>query len=77
MASKVLERHVDSTKGWNRAGFVGSCLEIKRQSALVFFSDGNNFETGEFGGGLIASFVVRIERARQKIKSPKSASANL
>ncbi|KAL1856373.1 hypothetical protein Daus18300_010745 [Diaporthe australafricana] len=75
--TELLARHVNSPDGGRRVGVAGSCIEVKEQGVLILFSDGNNFETVELGGGRVTSFVVRIERARQKITSPRSESANL
>ncbi|KAJ0108415.1 hypothetical protein J7T55_005392 [Diaporthe amygdali] len=74
---KALERHIQSQDGLKRTGVSGSCIEVKEQSALVLFSEGNDFETAELVDGVVVSFVVRLERAQQKAMNPKGTSANL
>lgn len=74
---KVLERHISSPNGWKRAAVAGSCLEVNEQSAMVLFSEMDDFKIGEVGDGLMTSFVVRLERSQNKVATPKSAQSNL
>ncbi|KAG6357226.1 hypothetical protein INS49_015104 [Diaporthe citri] len=74
---KVLERHISSRDGWERAAVAGSCVEVDGQSAVVLFSETDDFKTGEVGDGLVTSFVVRLERSEEKVTTLKSAQSNL
>lgn len=74
---KVLERHINSPDGWKRAAVAGSCAEVKGQSAIVLFSEMDDFKTEEVGDGLVTSFVVRLERSQIKVGTLKSAHSNL
>lgn len=74
---KALERHISSRDGWKRAAVAGSCVEVNEQSAMVLFSETDDFKTGEVGDGLMTSFVVRLERSEKKIATFKSAQSNL
>lgn len=74
---KVLERHVKSPDGRTRAAVAGNCIEVNRQSAMVLFSENDDFETSGLGEGLVISFVVRLERSQKKDSTLKIAQSNL
>lgn len=73
----VLERHINSPDGSERDAVAGSCIEVGGQSAIVLFSERDDFKTGEVGDGLVVSFVVRLERIQNKVTPPKSTQSNL
>lgn len=72
----VLERHINTPEGWKRAAVAGSCVEVDGQSAMVLFSERDDFTISEVGDGLLISFVVRLARIQQR-KLPKNTPANL
>lgn len=74
---KVLEQHINSPDGWKRAAVAGSCVEVNGQSAMMLFSETDDFKTAEAGDGLATSFVVRLERSQNKVATLKSAQSNL
>lgn len=74
---KVLERHINSPDGQMRAAVAGNCIEVNKQSAMVLFSERDDFKTSELGEGLVISFVVRLERSQKKDSTLKIAQSNL
>lgn len=74
---KVLERHINSPHGSTRAALAGSCVEVDGQSAMILFSERDDFNTRDIGDGLLTSFVVRLERIQQKKRSSSNTPANL
>lgn len=74
---KVLERHINSPDGQIRAAVAGNCIEVNGQSAMVLFSERDDFKTSELGEGLVTSFVVRLERSQKKDSTLKLAQSNL
>lgn len=74
---RVLERHVNSPGGSERDAAAGSCIEVNGQSAVVLFSERDDFRTGEVGDGLVVSFAVRLEQIHNKATPPKSTQCNL
>lgn len=74
---KVLERHIDSSDRQTRAAVSGNCIEVNGQSAMVLFSERDDFKTGELGKGLVTSFLVRLERSQKKDPTLKNTQSNL
>lgn len=74
---KVLGRHIDSPDRQTRAAVAGNCIEVNGQSAMVLFSERDDFKTGELDKGLVTSFVVRLERSQKKDPTLKIAQSNL
>lgn len=71
---RVLERHINSPHGSTRAALAGSCVEVNGQSAMILFSERDDFKTRDIGDG---SFVVRLERIQEKKRSSSNTPANL
>lgn len=74
---KVLERHINSTDAKTRAAVAGNCIEVNGQSAMILFSERDDFKTDDLCEGLVTSFLVRFERSQMKDSTLKITQSNL